>query len=89
MELKVPVTQPGQTDWVDVRIDRNNLGDGLVEKTITVRGNPLETLLIQPWLEEKAIMNSPDGDDFEAPTGHLSYTFDNAAEAQVTIRVQE
>ncbi len=89
MELKVPVTQPGQTDWVDVRIDRNNLGDGLVEKTITVRGNPLETLLIQPWLEEKAIMNSPDGGDFEAPTGHLSYTFDNAAEAQVTIRVQE
>ena len=89
MELKVPVTQPGQTDWVDVRIDRNNLGDGLVEKTITVRGNPLETLLIQPWLEEKAIMNSPDGDDFEAPTGHLSYTFDNAAEAQVTIRVQD
>ena len=34
-------------------------------------------------------MNSPDEGDSEAPTGHLSYTFDNAAEAQVTIRVQE
>jgi hypothetical protein len=89
MELKVPVTQPGQTDWVDVRIDRNDLGDGLVEKTITVGGNPLETLLIQPWLEEKALINSPDEGGAEAPTGHLSYTFDNTAEAQVTIRVQE
>ena len=83
------MTQPGQIDRVDVRIDRNDLGDGLVEKTITVAGSPLETLLIQPWLGEKSRVNSPDAGDAEASTGNLSHTFDKAAEPQVSIRVQE
>ena len=89
MELKVPVTQPEQTDWVDVRIDRTDLGDGAVEKTVTIANNSLQTLRIQPWLEEKTLVDAPAGIDAERPTGHLSYTFDSAIDGSVTIRLQE
>ena len=89
MELKIPVTQPDQTDWVDVRIDRTDLGDGVIEKTITVAGNSLQTLKIQPWLEEKTLVNAPAAGDAESPTGHLSYSFDNKTDATVSIRLQE
>lgn len=89
MELKVPVTQPGQTDWVDVRIDRSDLGNGLIEKTVTVTGNPLQTLKLQPWLEEKILINSPTGQDADPPTGHQSYSFGATPTATVTIHLQE
>ena len=89
MELKVPVTQPGQTDWVDVRIDRTDLGAGVVEQTVTIANNSLQILRIQPWLEEKTLVAAPAGIDTESPTGHLSYTFDSAMDVSVTIRLQE
>lgn len=89
MELKVPVTQPGQTDWVDVRVDRSVLGAGAIEKTITVTGNPLATLKVQPWVEEKSVLSSPNGADPQAPPGHLSYSFSSAENASVTITLQE
>ena len=89
MELKIPVTQSGQTDWVDVRIDRNDLGAGVTEKTVTITDNPLTTLKIQPWLEEKTLLTSPAGGDATAPTGHLSYTFGSTPNASVTIQLQE
>jgi hypothetical protein len=89
MELKVPVTEPGQTDWVDVRIDRSDLGNGVTEKTVTVTGNPLQTLKLQPWLEEKVLINSPTGQDADPPTGHQSYSFGATPTATVTIHLQE
>ena len=61
MEVKVPVTQPGQSDWVNVRIDRTEGTNGVIDKTISVTGNPLPTLEIQPWLEEKALLAAPAG----------------------------
>ena len=65
MELKVPVTKPEQTDWVGVRIDRTDLGDGVVEKTVTIANNSLQILRIQPWLEEKTLVAAPAGIEFE------------------------
>ena len=52
-------------------------------------GNPLQTLKLQPWIEEKALVNAPVEGDPEAPGGHLSYTFDSETDASVTIRLQE
>ena len=89
MELRVPITQSDQTDWVNVRIDRVELGEGLIEKTVTVADNPLQTLKIQPWLEEKVLVEGPVDDDASRPTGHLSYVLDGTTDASVTIRLQE
>lgn len=88
MEFKVPVTQPGQTDWVDVRIDRDALGGGVIEKTVSVTGNPLPTVEIQPWLKEKALLSAPAG-YANAPTNHIAYAFTNSTSESVTIRLQE
>lgn len=88
MELKLPVTQPGQTDWVDVRIDRTGVGDGVVEKTVSVSGNPLPTLRIQPWLEEKTLLSAPPGHS-NGPTHHISYVFTNLNTTNITVRLQE
>jgi hypothetical protein len=87
MELKVPVTQPGQTDWVTVRIDREDAGGGAVDKTVTVLNNPLPRLEIQPWLEEKALLSAPAG-YVNSATNHISYTFSNTTNTTLSIQIQ-
>ena len=88
MELKLPVTQPGQTDWVNVRIDRAEGTNGLIDKTITVTGNPLPTLEIEPWLEEKALITAPAGYT-NAPTNHIAYTYSATTNKTLAIQLQE
>jgi hypothetical protein len=87
LELKLPVTQPGRTDWVAVRIDRTEGTNGVVNKTVTVTGNPLPTLEIQPWLEEKSLVSAPAGYT-NAPTNHISYTFSNTTNKTLAIQFQ-
>jgi len=88
MEFKVPVTQPGQTNWVDVRIDRTEPGGGVIEKTVSVNGNPLPTLEIQPWLEERVLISAPAGST-NAPTNHLAYTFLSTTNKTLAIQIQQ
>jgi hypothetical protein len=87
MEMKLPVTQPGQTDWVDIRIDRTEGTNGVIDKTVTVSGNPLPTLEIQPWLEEKSLVSAPAGYT-NSPTNHISYTFSNTTNKTIAIQFQ-
>jgi hypothetical protein len=88
MELKLPVTQPGQTDWVDVRIDRVDAGGGVIDKTVSVTGNPLPTLEVQPWLEEKSLLSAPPGYT-NAPVNHISYTFATTNNVTLTVQIQD
>ncbi len=88
MELKVPVTLSGNTSWVDVRIDRADVGNGVIEKKIAIANNPLETLKIEPWLEERVLVDATAGDAAEAPRGRLSYSFRSSNEEEVIIRLQ-
>ena len=87
MQIKVPLKKNGQTYWVDVRMDRASKAAGVVEKTITVTGNPLETLQIQPWLEERPLVSAPEGYGSQ-PTGHLGYAFTNTTSKTITIGLQ-
>ena len=87
LEIKLPVTQPGRTDWVDVRIDRKKGGEGRIEKTVSVVGNPLPTLAIQPWLEEKPLLTAPP-DHTVSPPNHIAYRFIHATNQTVRIAFQ-
>jgi len=85
MEVKVPVIQSGQTNWIDVLVNRTNLANG-IQKTVTVTGNPFATLNIQPWLEEKTLSNAPGGYT-NSPTGHIGYTFSGTTNQSITIQL--
>jgi hypothetical protein len=88
MELRLPVTQPGQTNWVEVRIDRTEAGGGVIDKTISVTGNPLPNLKIQPWLEENTLLSVPPGYT-SGPTNHIAYTFASTTNQTLAIQLQE
>ncbi len=57
MEVRVPIEIDGTTHWPQVTYERTDKGNR-VEKTITVRGNPLKKVLIQPWLEEGQLIRA-------------------------------
>jgi len=87
METMVPVTVNARTSWVRTRIERDDRPDGTVEKRITVRGNPLGTLRVQPWMEEKSMAEATQGHENDLP-GRVGYTFTGKAEAAVSIRLR-
>ncbi|NQT85901.1 hypothetical protein HQ560_04005, partial [bacterium] len=81
VEARVPVTVKGTTHWVTVRVEREER-DGKVKKTVSVRGNPLRLLIIQPWLEERELLSGPAAPN---PRGHVSYAFEDARNKTVSI----
>jgi hypothetical protein len=88
METMVPVTRKGKTHWVRTRIDRSDGPDGTVTKQVRVQGNPLGTLRLEPWLEEKALEKADPGQAVDGPEGRLRYRFDDRVEATVAVRLK-
>jgi len=88
MEVMVPITKNGTTDWTQIRIDRNESGTN-VNKTITVNGNSQEHLLIQPWLEDRNLISAnPINYTLNLPSGHASFSFQNVQNANVVISLE-
>jgi len=88
MELRVPMTVKGRTHWPIVRYKREETG-GIVRKTISVMGNPLANLKLQPWLEEGSVVSAPEG--YTAKNqgrNHIGYNFKAAPKTSVTIRIK-
>jgi hypothetical protein len=64
--------------------------DGIVRKTIFVRGNPLAHLKIQPWLEEGTVHSAPAGYATENQgRNHIGYRFEDQPDASVTIEIEK
>jgi len=75
MELRVPMKVKGKMLWPTVAYQREQDGD-VVRKTISVSGNPLANLKIQPWLEGGAILSAPNGYTAkDQARHHIGYTF--------------
>ena len=88
MELRIPMTIKGKTHWPIVRYKREKNAAG-VSKTISVTGNPLANLKIQPWLEEGTVVNAPKGYATKGVgRNHIGYSFKNAASKSVTIKIK-
>jgi len=89
MELMVPVTKSGRTCWTRVNIRRQTRPDGTVAKAVAVSGNTQSRLCIQPWLEDKTLLEAPSGYAAQKPKGHIGYTFKDAVNKVITIRLKE
>ncbi|MBI9017071.1 MAG: hypothetical protein JEZ07_07420 [Phycisphaerae bacterium] len=88
MEFYIPVNKDGQTNWTRVRTDRNSDGSS-VEKTVTVEGNKLQKLKIQPWLDEKTLLSAPAGYIDQTPIGHIGYSFEGTEDETIVIYLQK
>jgi len=88
MELRVPITVKGRTHWPIVKYRRQKI-DSAIAKTISVTGNPLANLNIQPWLEEGSVLNAPKGYLTKGQgRNHIGYEFRSASDKSVTIRIK-
>ena len=89
MELRIPMTVDGRMCWPRVLCSRKEQ-DGIVRKTISVSGNRLTHLNIQPWLEEGAIHSAPEGYAIENQgRNHIGYRFEGKPDASVTIEIEK
>lgn len=86
MEWRVPVKHHSadQPTWVLVRTDRN-VNDGKVTKTVRVESNPMKTLKIQPWCEEKDIISVIPSGYLPTFIGHVEKNFYESENAEVKV----
>jgi hypothetical protein len=89
MELRIPMKAGGKTCWPRVLYRRDQNGN-TVRKTVSVSGNPLTHLKIQPWLEEGAVHSAPAGYATENQgRNHIGYRFEDQPDASVTIEIEK
>jgi len=89
MELRVPMKVGGKTRWPRVVYRRRQDGD-VVRKTISVSGNPLATLRIEPWLEEGNVLSAPQGYTVDDQgRNHIGYRFETTERKSVTIEIEK
>jgi hypothetical protein len=89
MRIDITMPQMGEsiaegtiTKWL------KKVGD-TVEKTISVMGNPLTNLRLQPWLEEGSVISAPEGYTAKGQgRNHIGYNFKDASSKSVTIKIK-
>lgn len=86
MEWRVPVKHYSASEptWVLVRTDRT-VNDDKVTKTVHVESNPMKTLKIQPWCEDKDIISATPTNYLPTSFGHIEKKFLNNRNADVTV----
>lgn len=89
MEVRIPIKIDGRMQWPRVSYQRKEL-DGIVRKMISVSGNPLTHLKIQPWLEEGAVQSAPVGYLTENQgRNRIGYRFETKPDVSVTIEIKK
>ena len=96
--VKVPL---GCGSWASVTVERLLKADesetetksAVTEKRITVTGNTMKTLKLQPWMDGKKLKKksaTPPGYQPGAPRGHVGWTFEgeSAKDAVVTLELE-
>jgi len=87
MELRIPMKVDGRMRWPKVAYRRKQDGD-IVRKTISVSGNPLAHLELQPWLEEGVVAGATNGyTRKDQRRDQIGYSFEAAPRASVTVEI--
>ena len=88
-EVYMPVVKNGKTHWTHVKTTRQ-IENGNTKKTISVKGNTLANLSIEPRLEGKSLVSaSPEGFQDNQPKGHIRYNFRNTENASVAVILED
>jgi len=75
IEVNIPISIDGSTEWTKARIDRTDNGMS-IDKTISVSGNKMAKLHIQPWLEDREVISANPVEYLQNfPSGHIGYSF--------------
>jgi len=86
VEVRVPIVLDGKTAWTRVRIDREAAGGkGRATKTVTVEDCPLKTVLVEPWLEDRACLASEPAPAGPPADGHARFRFDGTSSGSVSL----
>lgn len=89
IESYVPVVLEGKTHWVKVNITKQRQ-DGKVIKKVTVEGNPLKKMVLQPWLEDRKLLSKNDSfSPKEPPRGHIRFVPVNSARVSIELELGE
>jgi len=71
IESYVPIVIEENIQWVKVNITKQKQDDKVV-KTVAVEGNPLNKLVLQPWLEDRKLLSESNSFSRKnAPRGHV------------------
>ena len=89
MEVRIPMKVDGRMCWPRVLYQRKEK-ESIVQKTISVSGNPLTHLRVQPWLKEGAVHSAPAGYATENQgRNHIGYRFEDQPSASITIDINK
>ena len=83
-----PIKQGQEVKWCEVEITRKKKWRN-VSKNITVKGCPLENIVIEPWLEGRELIKSTSSisKNKTLQRGHAAYEFPNSDNAKVTVKL--
>jgi len=82
----VPVVIDKKIHWVNVSITRNQ-HNGKVEKSVSVKDNPLKKTIIQPWLEGRELLSTKSASQVNAPRGHITFAFQKQSSQSVSLQL--
>ena len=84
VETRTPVVQGQRVAWTKVRIERSLRGDQIV-KSVEVENCPLQTLIVEPWLEDRALISSTPASDGPARNRVASFRFEDGGDRALSL----
>ena len=84
METYVPITEDGRKYWTHVRVEKQD-ENGTQSRTVEVNGNRMDKLLIEPWINNKSLVESTPGFVNNESSGNITYEFNNSLSGKIEI----
>lgn len=88
VETYTPISLNNQIEWVHVRSARE-IRDSRICRTVTVQDNPLQHLVLEPWLEDRALIRSSVESAPRRRTGYTRHEFKNTRDQSIVLHLGE
>jgi len=84
VETYTPIAINNKVEWVHVRSTRETTGSHL-HKTVTIQNNPLHNLVIEPWLEDRALVQLSEPGGKKTRAGYTRHVFSNTQDKSISM----
>jgi len=88
VETYTPVFVNGRIQWIHVRTARETLGTQ-IRKTVTVQNNPFETLVVESWLEDRALVQTSEASIKNPRAAYTKYIFNHTQDKSIAMTLGE